>query len=76
MPVVLVVISVVVWSTVMLQIDYYEDLYAEISKLEDYRVFNGWFRVDIKFFKVGLLNTIKRWSWLFKEHLLTHVTTR
>uniref|UniRef100_A0A7N6BNC5 AAA+ ATPase domain-containing protein n=1 Tax=Anabas testudineus TaxID=64144 RepID=A0A7N6BNC5_ANATE len=57
------------------QIDYYEDLYAEISKLEDYRVFNGWFRVDIKFFKVGLLNTIKRWSWLFKEHLLTHVTT-
>ncbi|XP_032374898.1 dynein heavy chain 11, axonemal isoform X1 [Etheostoma spectabile] len=56
------------------QIDYYEDLYAEISKLEDFTVFNGWFRVDIKFFKVSLLNTIKKWSWLFKEHLLTYVT--
>ncbi|TKS81941.1 Dynein heavy chain 17, axonemal [Collichthys lucidus] len=56
------------------QIDYYEDLYAEISKLEGFRVFNGWFRVDIKFFKVSLLNTLKKWSWLFKEHLLTYVT--
>ncbi|XP_034410206.1 dynein heavy chain 11, axonemal [Cyclopterus lumpus] len=56
------------------QIDYYEDLYGEISKLEDFTVFNGWFRVDIKFFKVSLLNTIKKWSWLFKEHLLTYVT--
>ncbi|XP_030250577.1 dynein heavy chain 11, axonemal isoform X3 [Sparus aurata] len=56
------------------QIDYYEDLYAEISKVEDFRVFNGWFRVDIKFFKLSLLNALKKWSWLFKEHLLTHVT--
>lgn len=63
-------------SAVMLQIDYYEDLYAEISKLEDFRVFSGWFRVDIKLFKVSLLNAIKKWSWLFKEHLLTHVTNR
>ncbi|KAM9352911.1 dynein axonemal heavy chain 11 [Symphorus nematophorus] len=56
------------------QIDYYEDLFAEIVKLEDFGVFNGWFRVDIKFFKVSLLNTLKKWSWLFKEHLLTYVT--
>ncbi|XP_074510014.1 dynein axonemal heavy chain 11 [Sebastes fasciatus] len=56
------------------QIDYYEDLYAEISKLEGFRVFNGWFRVDVKFFKMSLLNTVKKWSWLFKEHLLTNVT--
>ncbi|XP_042345657.1 dynein axonemal heavy chain 11 [Plectropomus leopardus] len=55
------------------QIDHYEDLYAEVSKLEDFKVFNGWFRVDIKFFKVSLLNTIQKWSWLFKEHLLTYV---
>lgn len=70
---VLIVISGVV---LILQIDCYEDLYAEISKHEDFRVFNGWFRVDIKFFKVSLLNTIKKWSWLFKEHLLTYVTNR
>ncbi|KAG7242136.1 hypothetical protein INR49_024182, partial [Caranx melampygus] len=56
------------------QIDYFEDLYSEISKLEDFRVFNGWFRVDIKFFKVSLLNIVMKWSWLFKEHLLTYVT--
>nr|XP_019948992.1 PREDICTED: dynein heavy chain 11, axonemal [Paralichthys olivaceus] len=56
------------------QIDYFEDLYTEISKLEDFRVFNGWFRVDIKFFKVSLLNIVMKWSWLFKEHLLTFVT--
>ncbi|XP_054638441.1 dynein axonemal heavy chain 11 isoform X2 [Dunckerocampus dactyliophorus] len=56
------------------QIDYYEGLYSEICKLEDSTVFDGWFRVDIKLFKVNLLNTIKKWSWLFKEHLLTYVT--
>uniref|UniRef100_A0A3Q3ETL8 Dynein axonemal heavy chain 11 n=1 Tax=Labrus bergylta TaxID=56723 RepID=A0A3Q3ETL8_9LABR len=56
------------------QIDYYEDLYAEISKMEEFRVFNGWFRVDIRFFKEMLLNTLKKWSWLFKKHLLTYVT--
>ncbi|XP_019220092.2 LOW QUALITY PROTEIN: dynein heavy chain 11, axonemal [Oreochromis niloticus] len=56
------------------QIDYYEDLHDEISHFEDFRVFDGWFRVDIKHFKVSLLNTLKRWSWLFKEHLLTNVT--
>lgn len=69
----LILISVVVW---ILQIDYYEDLYAEICKLEDFGVFNRWFRVDIKIFKVSLLNTLKKWSWLFKEHLLTHVINR
>ncbi|KAM6995333.1 dynein axonemal heavy chain 11 [Tautogolabrus adspersus] len=56
------------------QIDYYEDLNAEISKMEEFRVFNGWFRVDIRFFKESLLNTLKKWSWLFKQHLLTYVT--
>uniref|UniRef100_A0A3P8V3P1 Dynein axonemal heavy chain 11 n=1 Tax=Cynoglossus semilaevis TaxID=244447 RepID=A0A3P8V3P1_CYNSE len=56
------------------QIDYFEGLYTEISKLEDFRVFNGWFRVDVKFFKVSLLNIVMKWSWLFKEHLLTYVT--
>jgi len=58
------------------QIDYYEDLYAEVSQLEDFRVFDGWLRVDIKFFKASLCNIIKKWSWLFKEHLLTYVTNR
>lgn len=58
------------------QIDYFEGLYNEICKLEDYKVFSGWFRVDTKVFKASLLNILKKWSWLFKEHLLTHVTNR
>lgn len=70
---VLIVFSVMV---LILQIDYYEDLYAEICNLEDCRVFSGWFQVDVKLFKVSLLNTLKKWSWLFKEHLFTHVTNR
>ncbi|XP_034030917.1 dynein heavy chain 11, axonemal [Thalassophryne amazonica] len=56
------------------QIDCYEDMFDKISKLENVRVFDGWFRVDLKFFKASLLNAVKKWSWLFKEHLLTYVT--
>ncbi|XP_038653360.1 dynein heavy chain 11, axonemal-like isoform X2 [Scyliorhinus canicula] len=56
------------------QIDIYENLYIQISKFEDIRVFDSWFRVDIKPFKMALLNTIKKWSWMFKEHLMHYVT--
>uniref|UniRef100_A0A8B9HRG2 Dynein, axonemal, heavy chain 11 n=1 Tax=Astyanax mexicanus TaxID=7994 RepID=A0A8B9HRG2_ASTMX len=56
------------------QIDHYEALYEEVSKLEDWRVFEGWFRLDIRPFKMSLLNTIKKWSWMFKEHLISYVT--
>lgn len=58
------------------QIDRYEDLYVQVSKLEDSRVFDGWFRVDIRPFKMSLLNTIKKWSWMFKEHLISYVTEK
>ncbi|XP_055083623.1 dynein axonemal heavy chain 11 isoform X2 [Periophthalmus magnuspinnatus] len=55
------------------QISYYEDLHSEMSKYEDFKLYDGWFRVDIKFFKATVLNLIKKWSWLFKEHLLRYV---
>uniref|UniRef100_A0AAR2IKN0 AAA+ ATPase domain-containing protein n=1 Tax=Pygocentrus nattereri TaxID=42514 RepID=A0AAR2IKN0_PYGNA len=51
------------------QIDHYEELYVEVSRLEDGRVFEGWFKVDTRPFKMSLLNMIKKWSWMFKEHL-------
>lgn len=41
--------------------------------MEDRRVFCGWLQLDIKPFKHTLMNVIKRWSWMFKEHLLNHV---
>ncbi|XP_035866411.1 dynein heavy chain 11, axonemal isoform X1 [Phyllostomus discolor] len=55
------------------QIDIYEALYGQMSKFSDFRVFDGWFKVDMKPFKVNLLNIIKKWSWMFQEHLLRFV---
>ncbi|KAG8514707.1 Dynein heavy chain 11, axonemal, partial [Galemys pyrenaicus] len=55
------------------QIDIYEALYVQMSKFEDFRVFDSWFKVDMKPFKVSLLNIIKKWSWMFQEHLLRFV---
>ncbi|XP_034877289.1 dynein heavy chain 11, axonemal [Mirounga leonina] len=55
------------------QIDIYEALYVQMSKFNDFRVFDGWFKVDMKPFKVSLLNVIKKWSWMFQEHLLRFV---
>ncbi|KAM9845080.1 LOW QUALITY PROTEIN: dynein axonemal heavy chain 11-like [Aulostomus maculatus] len=55
------------------QINLFESLYVRVSKLEDGRVFCGWLQLDIRPFKHTLMNVIKRWSWMFKEHLLNHV---
>uniref|UniRef100_A0A3B4UNK9 Dynein axonemal heavy chain 11 n=1 Tax=Seriola dumerili TaxID=41447 RepID=A0A3B4UNK9_SERDU len=55
------------------QINLFESLYVRVSKMEDRRVFYGWLQLDIRPFKHTLMNVIKRWSWMFKEHLLNHV---
>ncbi|PNI58007.1 DNAH11 isoform 4 [Pan troglodytes] len=55
------------------QIDIYEALYVQMSKFADFRVFDSWFKVDMKPFKVSLLTIIKKWSWMFQEHLLRFV---
>ncbi|KAL8165284.1 UNVERIFIED_CONTAM: hypothetical protein K2H54_038432 [Gekko kuhli] len=54
-------------------IDIYETLYTQVSKLEDFIIFEGWFKVDMKPFLICLLNIIKKWSWMFKEYLLRFV---
>ncbi|EPY83258.1 dynein heavy chain 11, axonemal [Camelus ferus] len=54
-------------------IDIYEALYVQMSKFDDFRVFDSWFKVDMKPFKVTLLNMIRKWSWMFQEHLLRFV---
>ncbi|XP_072903303.1 LOW QUALITY PROTEIN: dynein axonemal heavy chain 11 [Hemitrygon akajei] len=54
------------------QIGFYETLYIQVNALKDIHSF-GWFQVCIKPFKSSLLSTIKRWSWMLKEHLLNHV---
>ncbi|XP_017170010.1 dynein axonemal heavy chain 9 isoform X1 [Mus musculus] len=56
------------------QIDSYEKLYEEVVSLEPTKVFDGWMRVDVRPFKASLLNTIKKWSLMFKQHLVDFVT--
>ncbi|XP_041937573.1 dynein heavy chain 11, axonemal [Alosa sapidissima] len=55
------------------QISVFESLYQKVCNLEDKRIFCGWCQLDMKPFKVSLMNVIKKWSWMFKEHLMSHV---
>ncbi|XP_075070448.1 dynein axonemal heavy chain 11 [Mixophyes fleayi] len=55
------------------QIDIYENLYTEIFSSDDTKIFESWFRLDLKPFKTSMLVTIRKWSWMFKEHLLRFV---
>ncbi|XP_053327234.1 dynein axonemal heavy chain 11-like [Spea bombifrons] len=56
------------------QINFYESLFCEVGDLENEKTFNGWLRVNVKPFKLSLMNVIKKWSWMFQNHLLNHVT--
>ncbi|RDD42081.1 Dynein beta chain, ciliary [Trichoplax sp. H2] len=56
------------------QIDTYERIYNEVDDVDGTSIFDTWFRVDIRPFKQSLLNTVKRWSYMFKQHLIDHVT--
>ncbi|XP_066917361.1 dynein beta chain, ciliary-like [Clytia hemisphaerica] len=56
------------------QIDTYENIYTQVEEIDAVCVFDGWFRVDAKPFKQAVLNIIKRWSFMFKQHLIDHVT--
>lgn len=56
------------------QIDHFETLYNEVEGMKAEHIFNGWFKVDIKPFKHALLNTIRKWGNMFKEHLVGTVT--
>ncbi len=58
------------------QVDTYENLYEDVALLEDIKSIEKWFRVDNKPFKQNLLNTIKKWSFMFKQHLMEDVTSR
>uniref|UniRef100_A0A2C9LHC0 Dynein heavy chain tail domain-containing protein n=1 Tax=Biomphalaria glabrata TaxID=6526 RepID=A0A2C9LHC0_BIOGL len=55
-------------------IEYYEKLYLEIEQMQAVLVFSKWLRVDARSFKQGLLNVVKRWSHMFKQHLIDKVT--
>ncbi|XP_064351341.1 dynein axonemal heavy chain 9 [Camelus dromedarius] len=56
------------------QIDSYEKLHEDVCRLETIKVFDGWMKIDVRPFKASLLNTIKKWSLMFKQHLVDYVT--
>lgn len=58
------------------QVDTYEKIYDEVEDIQGVHIFENWFRVDANPFKQALLNIIKRWSFMFKQHLIDHVTNR
>ena len=55
------------------KIDKYEAIYEKVKDIETTKVFNCWFRADITPFKISLMNLVKRWSYLFKRHLVDYV---
>ncbi|XP_064890570.1 dynein axonemal heavy chain 9 isoform X1 [Columba livia] len=55
------------------QIDSYEKIYEEVNRIEPISIFQSWMKVDARPFKASLLNVIKRWSLVFKQHLMDHV---
>lgn len=57
------------------QIDNYEALYLEIEKIEPFQVFAAWFQVDVRPFRQSLLNIVRKWGNMFKDHLVGRVTT-
>ncbi|XP_043925657.1 dynein axonemal heavy chain 9 [Protopterus annectens] len=56
------------------QVDSYEKIYEEVNHLEPINTFDSWMRIDARPFKYALLNGIKKWSFMFKQHLIDHVT--
>ena len=58
------------------QVDAYEKVYVELEQVSSTAIFDKWFRVDLRPFRQALLNVVKRWSFMFKEHLINHVTSR
>ncbi|NWQ82098.1 DYH9 protein, partial [Columbina picui] len=55
------------------QIDSYEKIYEEVNRIEPISIFQSWMKVDARPFKASLLNVIKRWSLVFKQHLMDHI---
>ncbi|CAH0405196.1 unnamed protein product [Chilo suppressalis] len=57
------------------QIDHFENLFIEIEDMDPFKVFNCWFQVDVRPFLQALLNTVRKWGNMYKEHLVENVTT-
>lgn len=57
------------------QIDHYESLFQEIEGIESLQVFNSWFQVDVRPFRQAVMNIVRKWGNMFKNHLVDRVTS-
>lgn len=57
------------------EIDYFMDLYKKCDEFENEKIFLRWLRLDVRSFKQALLNTICKWTNLFKTYLIDHVNS-
>lgn len=55
-------------------IDGYESLHAEIEAIEPIQVFSAFFQVDVRPFRQALINIVRKWGNMFKDHLVDNVT--
>ena len=55
------------------EIDYFEDIHNEIKSIAKEQRLDSWFNVDLTPLKSTLQMCAKRWSYLFKKHLLDKV---
>ena len=51
-------------------IDGYESLHVEIEAIQPYQVFCAFFQVDVRPFRQSILNIVRRWGNMFKDHLV------
>lgn len=54
-------------------IDYFVELYGKCDALENEKVFLRWLRLDMRAFKQTLLNTVCKWTNIFKTYLIDRV---
>ena len=55
------------------EIDHFEEIHNDIKKFEKQLIFDSWFIVDNTPLKMTLQMCAKRWSYMFKKHLLDRV---
>ena len=57
------------------EIVHYENIYEDFRKLDKWLSFSGWFLVDVSPLTLTLEVCARKWSFLFKKHLLDKVVT-
>ncbi|KAL4716976.1 hypothetical protein ACJJTC_012787 [Scirpophaga incertulas] len=55
------------------QIEHFESLFLEIEDMDSYKIFSCWLQVDMRPFRQALLNTVRKWGNMYKEHLVEKV---